>query len=97
MIDPFLAIGGLVFAIFVVLILYHFTHMRPRSRLSPMYAGGERVRPISVPSDNFYLTFKECFPRVYTWLERLHNEDLTDYLFWLAFALLALILGGMLL
>lgn len=97
MIDPFLAIGGLVFAIFIALLLYHFTHLKPKSRKSPMYACGERMHPTPIPSDNFYLTFKQCFPRLYGWLEGMHKGSLTDYLFWLGLVLTLLIVGGMLL
>jgi len=80
----------LAFAVLLILLVYR----KPRKTLP--YTGGETIAPTKIIHMNFYQTFYKFFPRTYRWLERLHNEDLDDYLYIILLATALLLLVAML-
>lgn len=74
-----------------------FTLRRRKPRKTEAYACGESIPSQKVPSKNIYLAFRSVLPRTYRWLDRLHNEKLTDYMTTILFVLSMLLLMVMLL
>lgn len=71
--------AGLI--IFMAVSLLAILMLSRKQRKTAPYTGGEKVEPEKILHANFYQTLYRLFPRTYNFLERMHDEDLDNYLY----------------
>ena len=70
-----------LFTVFIIFVIVLSLSLSKKPRKTAPYAGGEKLELARVEHPNFYNTLYRLFPKTFRLLERIHDDNLHNYIF----------------